>query len=150
MRQSPPDPEKLNPRQLIDSLSRLASNKKALDEVLIRRNASTLFFALFNYWAAKSYAKGRRARGHCPYEDCFPYSEFLQEMLGAGLEYAIYPLYLYRVLADHYTLNPTKVILTSRPFKNRQAEVGLSHNTVDNLLRLAYDVLEYLEKLNRK
>lgn len=145
MRQSPTDPERLNPRQLIEFLRQFkASTGLHVDEVLVRRIISALFFAVFNYWAAKSYAKGKRGTG--PNGDCLPYSMFLQEMLQAGLEYVIYPLYLYRVSADHYALNPTVVELTSKPFRGVRVEVKLSYEVVDKLLELVHDVLKYLER----
>ncbi len=92
MQESASNPERLNPRQLIDYLKQFATNKKAaLNEVFIRRIISAVFFALFNYWALRSYIKGKRGDG--PYEDSFRLSIFFEDLLSKGYDYTIYPLF---------------------------------------------------------
>jgi len=144
MQESASDPEKLNPRQFIDYLKVFVDNRKTvLDEVFIRRIISVIFFALFNYWALKSYIKGKRGDG--PYKDSFRFNMFFEDLLRQGLEYAIYPIFLYRVGADHYILNPTRVELTSKPWKGEQDDVKICYHALEKLIDLAYDILEYLE-----
>lgn len=139
------DSERLNPRKLLEYLERLLKNKNyILDEVIIRRVISAVYFALFNYWSLKSYLKGQRGNG--PLKDSFWFSEFNKYLLSQGLDYAVYILYLYRVAADHYTLNPTKVILTSDPWKGDEREVEINNTVLERVLASAYDILKYLEK----
>lgn len=139
------NPERLNPRQLIDYLKQVIVDKRdSLNEVFIRRIISAIFFALFNYWAIKNYAKGNRGNG--PYGDSFKLSTFFEDLVNKGLDHAIYPIFLYRVAADHYVLNPTRVELLTRPWKSLQENIEINYEVLDKLLRLAYEVLEYLEK----
>ena len=63
-----------------------------------------------------------------------------------GLDYALYILFLYRVAADHYALNPTKVVLASKPWKGREEEVIIDEVVLRKALESAYDILDYLEK----
>jgi len=52
----------------------------------------------------------------------------------------------YRVAADHYALNPTKVVLASKPWKGREEEVIIDEVVLRKALESAYDILDYLEK----
>lgn len=145
MQEGASEPERLNPRRFIDYLKRFVINKgTVLDEVFVRRAISALFFALFNYWGLKIYVKGKREDG--PYGDSFRLQTFFEDLLSNGLDYAVYPIFLYRVSADHYVLNPTRVVLLSRPWKGTQENVEINYNVLVTLLDLAYDILEYLEK----
>ncbi len=145
MQESSSNPERLNPRQLMDHLKQFVANKRTtLNEVFIRRIVSAVFFALFNYWALKSYIKGKRGDG--PYGDSFRLSTFFEDLLSKGFDYAIYPLFLYRVGADHYILNPTTVVLLSKPWKGVQENVEINYDVLEMLLESAYDILDYLEK----
>jgi len=145
MQESTSKPERLNPRQLMDFLKQFVTRKRTiLNEVFIRRAVSAIFFALFNYWALKSYIKGKRGNG--PYGDSFRLSTFFEDLLSKGFDYAVYPLFLYRVGADHYILNPTRVELTSKPWKGVQEDIEINYDVLETLLDLAYDILEYLEK----
>jgi len=118
--------------------------KKALSEVVIRRIISAIYFALFNYWSLKSYHKGLRGGG--PLGDSFWHSSFNEYLLKRGLDYAVYTIYLYRVAADHYALNPTKVMLTSKPWKDREEEVEINIETLKKVLEAAGDILRVLEQ----
>ena len=144
MQEGSQNPERLNLRELLRYLSQLVADKKPLDEVFTRRIISALYFALFNYWSLKKYYKGKRGDG--PYWDSFWFSKFHEHLLREGLDYAVYTLFLYRVVADHYALNPTRVILTSRPWKNMEEEVIIDDKALRKALESAYDVLDYLEK----
>ena len=57
-----------------------------------------------------------------------------------------YPLFLYRVAADHYILNPTRAELADKPWKGVQENVEINYDVLETLLNLAYDILKYLEK----
>lgn len=145
MQASAQDPEKLNPRKLLEYFMRmLKSERHKLNEVVIRRIISAVYFALFNYWSLKSYLKGLRGNG--PLQDSFWFSTFNEHLLKQGLDYAVYTIYLYRVAVDHYTLNPTKVVLTSKPWKREEKEVEINDVALEMVLESAYDILEYLEK----
>lgn len=145
MQESASNPERLNPRQLMDYLKQFVTSRRAiLNEVFMRRIISAVFFAPFNYWALKSYIKGKRGDG--PYGDSFRLSTFFEDLLSKGFDYVIYPLFLYRVGADHYILNPTRVELTSKPWKDIQENVEINYDILETLLDLAYETLEYVEK----
>ena len=58
----------------------------------------------------------------------------------------MFTIYLYRVAADHYTLNPTKVVLRSRPWKDVVKDVEINDTALEMVLDSACDILEYLEK----
>ena len=107
----------------------VASKRGALNEVFIRRIVSAVFFALFNYWALKSYIKGRRGDG--PYGDSFRLLTFFEDLLSKGFDYAVYPLFLYRVGANHYVLNPTTVVLLSKPWKGVRENVEINHDVLE-------------------
>ncbi len=57
-----------------------------------------------------------------------------------------YTLSLYRVGADRYILNPTRVELTSKLWKGVQENVEINYDILETLLDSAYDILECLEK----
>ena len=111
---------------------------------MIRRIISAVYFALFNYWSLKSYLKGMRGNG--PLMDSFWFSTFHEYLLELGLDYAVYTIYLYRVTADHYTLNPTKVVLTSKPWKGEEREIEINDTALKIMLESAHDILEHIEK----
>lgn len=139
------DPERLNPRRLLEYFMKILRNGRHLsDEVVIRRIISAAYFALFNYWSLKSYFKGIRGNG--PLRDSFWFSAFNEHLLKQGLDYAVYTIYLYRVAVDHYTLNPTKVVLSSKPWKEEEKEVEIDDAALEMVLESAYDILEHLEK----
>ncbi len=54
-------------------------------------------------------------------------------------------LHLYRVAADHYASNPTKVVLTSRPWRNIEEEVEINDEALRKNLEAAHEILEALE-----
>jgi len=143
--------EELNPRRLIDII-RQAINKTAIDAVLLRRIASALFLSLYNYWAIKSYKlHNKRYKGQMAgkNQDNFPHLEFVEEMFRNGLDKAIRELYLYRVLADHYALNPTYVTLVFRYGNKKFVKTiyaELNYNKLKKLIYYALDVLSFLEK----
>ncbi|MCE4610580.1 MAG: hypothetical protein F7B17_01250 [Desulfurococcales archaeon] len=88
--------------------------------------------------------KGKRGDG--PNSDSFSLSMFFEDLLARGLDYAIYPLFLYRVGADHYILNPTRVVLLTKPWKGREEDVEINVKILDRILELSYEILEELEK----
>ena len=134
--------EKLNPKKLLDALTDIVAQRR-LDEVWVRRIVSMLYFALFNYWGAKSYCK-RGLRGKGPNQDMFHYTRFHEELAMAGLDRDIYVLYIYRVAADHYVLNPTKVKLYDKVFGGVE-EVTLDDDAARKALEAASNILRYLE-----
>jgi len=145
MQASAQDPERLNPRKLLEYFIKILKNNiYTLDEVIIRRIISSVYFSLFNYWSLKSYLKGLRGDG--PLKDSFSFSTFNEHLLKQGLDYAVYTIYLYRVAVDHYTLNPTKIVLTSRPWRGEEKEVEINNVALEMVLKSAYDIIEYLEK----
>jgi len=145
MQTSTQDPEKLNPRRLLEYFMRILKNeRRELNEVVIRRIVSAVYFVLFNYWSLKKYFKGERGGG--PLMDRFSFSSFNEHLLKQGLDYAVYTIHLYRVAVDHYTLNPTKVELTGRPWRGKMEDVEINDTILEIVLKSAFDILEYLEK----
>jgi len=145
MQASTQDPEKLNPRKLLEYFVKILKDRRyTSNEVIIRRIISAVYFALFNYWSLKSYLRGLRGDG--PLKDSFWFSTFNEHLLKQGLDYAVYTIYLYRVAVDHYTLNPTKIVLTSKPWREEEKEVEINNVALEMVLESAYDILEYLEK----
>lgn len=129
MPRSTPRATALNPSAIISLIEKQVREKEVRGEVFIRRAISTLYFVLFNYWAAKKYDSGKRGKG--PYQDQWPLKEFNSEMLYQGLDAQIIFLYSQRVAADHYALNPTKIELWDF---SKKIKIGSSIN-VDNLKR---------------
>jgi len=139
------DPEKLNPRKLLKYFMELSKDRANVsDEVVIRRIISSVYFALFNYWSLKTYLKGLRGNG--PFRDSFSFKAFNEDLLKQGLDYAVFTIYSRRVAEDHYTLNPTKVELTSQPWNKVKIEVKINDVVLERVLNSAFDILEYLEK----
>lgn len=144
--------EELNPRRLIEDITKQTINKTAIDAVLLRRIASALFLSLYNYWAIKSYKLyNKRYKGSMAgkNQDNFSHLEFVEEMFKNGLDKAIHELYLYRVLADHYALNPTYVTLVFRYGDKKFVKIiytELKHDKLKKLINYAWDVLSFLEK----
>jgi len=137
--------ERLNPRSLFNHFSEICNNKKCvLDEVESRRLVSTLYLALFNYWSEKAYNKGLRGKGEGPFGDDFSYYYFLQVLFQAGLTTSAKLLHIYRVAADHYTLNPTKIKLKYFP-QIGEIEVKFNSDIIKQLLVHAYKILDFLE-----
>jgi len=70
-------------------------------------------------------------------------------MFKNGLDKAIQELYLYRVLADHYALNPTYVSIAKR-FKGQKfvekVYAELNYEKLMELIDYALDLLSFLEK----
>ena len=138
------DPESLNPRRYLVYLKQFVSTSNAMDQVFVRRIIGSIFYALYNYWAAKTYSRGRRGDG--PYRDSFRLSDFFTDMISLGLEDAIYRIFIYRVAADHYVLNPTKIRIITKPWKDVEIDVEISQDKLVKLLDLAIQILDFLEK----
>jgi len=140
--------EKLNPRKLFEFMDRLINSGTVDDEVMMRRIASALFLSLYNYWSIKAYVKYNRRykiKGRSsPRGDNLPHKWFFKDMLTQGLG-EIIDLYLHRVWADHYALHPTDVVLDIDG--NRVFRVEIDVNKLKDLLKSAYHILDYLEKL---
>ena len=133
----PSNANKLKPHKLLNYFESLLSN--SLDEVFIRRIISAVYFSsLFNYWSIKNICKGNKGKGNN--NDSFPHTQFIQDLASSGLDPQIYLLYVYRVAVDHYTLNPTKVTLTSHPYKGRTQDVKINENILRKILESAKDV----------
>jgi len=103
---------------------------------------SSVFFALYNYWAAKQWDAGRRCKG--PKQDRFPYTLFVKDMLNKGLDRSIFFIYLCRTAADHYILNPTVIGIWDKNLCNIFGEefpVSLSSHDLPAILKAAKEIL---------
>ena len=56
-------------------------------------------------------------------QDGFWYSKSNGRLLNQGLDHVVFVRYLYRVAADHYTLNSTEVVLRSKSWKDVMKEL---------------------------
>ena len=75
----------------------------------------------------------------------FPYRRFQEHLLRNGLDREAYTLYLYRVAADHYALNPTTVTLWDQPWKGWRVKVEINEDVARKVIESAYEVLDKLE-----
>ncbi len=130
----------LNPSAIISLIEKQFKEGRITDEVYIRRAISALFFALFNFWAAKKYDAGDRGKGPC--QDQWPLTKFNQEMLYKGLDAQIIFLYSYRVAADHYTLNPTTVKLWD--FMQKRQSCFINTNALERGIECAKELYKAL------
>jgi len=138
------DQTRLDPQEFLRIIEKVAKSDR-VDEVIIRRAISAIYFALFNYWAEKRYSKGVRGAGI--YRDAFSYTDFHIDMVSKGLEKEMFILYLYRVAVDHYTLNPTYVTLTSSPWKGlRPVKVSIDMDKLGEVIDAAKKVLAIIKK----
>jgi len=131
----------LSPDRFLRFVERMVGEGKIVDEVFARRFISALFFALLNYWAAKQWDSGSRGKG--PKQDSFPHTSFVRDMLSRGLDRPIIFIYLRRVLADHYVLNPTVVRVWERAllFRGERVSVSLRPRDVATALDAARELL---------
>lgn len=97
----------LDPTELIEHIEEILTSKGKLEEIVIRRFISALYFAIFNFWAAKHFSKNNRGEG--PNQDNFDLSEFHKEILSVGLDPEVVTLFQYRVAVDHYVMNPANI-----------------------------------------
>jgi hypothetical protein len=138
------DKSTLNPIKFIKFVEEAISREPSmLDEVALRRFISALYFSLFNYWAERSYIKGRRGKGG-PCQDSFSYSEFHTYLSQRQLDFVAHLLFLYRVAADHYTLNPTYVRLQDRLWGGVYY-VELNYDSLKRAIELAKKALRAIE-----
>jgi hypothetical protein len=138
------DQARLDPQGFLRIIEKVAKSDR-VDEVIIRRAISAIYFAFFNYWAEKRYGKGVRGTGI--YGDAFSYTDFHIDMVSKGLEKEMFILYLYRVAVDHYTLNPTYVTLTSSPWKRlRPVKVRIGMERLREVIDAAKKVLAIIKK----
>ena len=141
----PPRAASLSPDRFLRFVKELVREGKIADEVFARRFMSALFFALFNYWAARRWDSGSRGRG--PRQDRFPYTLFVRDMLSRGLDRPIMFIYLRRTLADHYVLNPTIVRVWERALlpSGERVRVSLSPRDMQIALEAARELLKGIE-----
>jgi len=83
--------ENLNPRKLFELIDRFI-NSGVIDEVMMRRIASSLLLSLYNYWSIKAYVKYNsrynvKARSS-PKRDYVPHKWFFKDMLMQGLDFS--------------------------------------------------------------
>ena len=135
----------LDPTRFIELVEKVISEEPGiLNEVTLRRFISALYFSLFNYWAEKSYVRGKRGKGG-PCQDSFRYYEFHVYLSQRQLDNAAHFLFLYRVAADHYVLNPTYVNLQDRLWKGVYY-VELNYNSLKRAIELSKEVLKAIEE----
>lgn len=87
-----------------------------MDEIFIHRLISAIYFAIFNYRAAKQFSKGVRGKG--PNQDSFAFSEFHRDLLKMGLDAELIILFQCRVAVDHYIMNPASISIYNQEIIN--------------------------------
>jgi len=132
----------LKPEHFLEFIEEMIREGKIKDKVFARRLVSALFFALFNYWAAKQWDSGARGKG--PRQDHFPYTLFVKNMLDKGLDRSIIFIYLHRTMADHYVLNPTVVRIWEKelPIPEERVPVSLKPRDLTVALKAAKELLK--------
>ncbi len=138
----------MDPSRFILCLKEFTESKHYdLDEVLIRRIISSLYFSLFNFWANKKYfLENRRSRG--PNQDCFSFIEFVKDMIAEDLDAEIKFLHTYRIASDHYALNPTVVKHEGRAEDvfGRREDVEINKRSLKKAINSAEAILNVLLK----
>ena len=119
------------------------NNAICSSEVLLRRAISSLYLALFNYWAKLCYKTGKRGKG--PLKDKFSYSDFHKNLLMVGLGVELAYLYSLRVVADHYACKSTKIMVWDkimREILGEEVGVTIDCNAFRRALETATHILE--------
>ena len=129
--------QSLKPNNLIDIIKKYMN--KALNEVVVRRSISALYFALFNYWSAKAFEKGERGRGTL--QDSFSLSKFHSDIRTLGLDPYIKLIYEGRVAVNHYTLNPTKAKIYNG-HKEYDINIKIDKNYLNKILKASEVLLK--------
>lgn len=143
MSPGPSRADALKPEGFLKFVRELVVEGRIAGEACIRRALSALYFSLFNYWAAKKYDQGVRRKG--PKQDRFDYREFHGEMLGKGLDAELVFLYVHRVAADHYVLNPTDIKVYGEEIAvrlPRKLSVHISVETLEKAIEAAEEILK--------
>jgi len=73
----------LNPTAFIDLAEKIISSNH-VNETILRRIISGLYFSLFNYWAFTRFYRGKKGKG--PRQDKYPQHEFYLDMIDKGAE----------------------------------------------------------------
>ncbi len=134
---------KLDPAPFIELVELYLSRDK-LDEVLIRRFISGLYYCIFNYWGLKKYLANKRGGGSR--QDKFSLDDLYCDLLSKNMDKKLIILLYYRVAADHHVLNPTIAevyISKTRHFPKK--EVYLTRNALEKAYKIT---MEIIEKLN--
>lgn len=129
----------LNPEKFLTFIENLVQDNKISDEVFARRFISAIFMAIYNYWAAKQWDSGKRYKGSN--QDYIPYTLFIKDMLDRGLDRPIIFIYLRRILADHYVLNPTIINIWDKILPSQKIPVALKPGDVKIALNAAKEIL---------
>lgn len=132
----------LNPNSLLRFIEKTVEDGGITSEVFARRFISALFFLVFNYWAAKQWDSNKRYKG--PKQDSFPITVFIKSMLARGLERDILFIYVRRVAADHYILNPTVVEIWEKELRQKfgdKIQVSINPSDLQEALRAAKEIL---------
>ena len=126
------------PGRVIDFDPSILLNKIELstnDEILIKRQISAMYMAVFNFWSAIEFYHNRHnGKGRSNEPDDFQEIQFDAAMLKEKVIREIMALSTLRNACDHRLENPAKNII----FKNNSIQ-PLSITIDNNALRKAYD-----------
>ena len=131
----------LRPKKLLDLVIKAINKNIDLDEVIIRRLISALYFALFNYWSAKAYESGERGAGEL--KDSFKYSYFHGTIRERGWDPYIKLFNESRVAVDHYTLNPTIATI----YNGYKVYIKIDRNLLNKVLKASIELLNLLDSI---
>jgi len=136
----------LNPTAIITSIEKMVMSKKDLDEIFIRRLISAIYFAIFNYWAAKQFSKGVRGKG--PNQDSFTFSEFHRDLLKMGLDAEIIILFQCRVAVDHYIMNPASINIYNQEIVNalgmQKTSLAINRKILNRVISASKSIIKSL------
>ncbi|MHB1493079.1 MAG: hypothetical protein ACYCSG_03130 [Thermoplasmataceae archaeon] len=126
------------PGRVIDFDPSILLNKIELStnhEILIKRQISAMYMAVFNFWSAiEFYHNGRIGNGRSNEHDDFQELAFDTAMLKENVTREIMTLSIFRNACDHRLENPTKNIKFTNNTQ-QQPSVPVNNNT----LRKAYE-----------
>ncbi|WP_457751707.1 hypothetical protein [Thermococcus sp.] len=137
----------LDPTEFFNKIQAFVKeNHEELSEVYIRRIISSLFLALFNFWACKRKYIDKRT-GRKSNQDYYPFSMFFEELLQKGFDAQIIALYKFRTAADHYIENPTIIEVQGETLVNqlgKKVKVTLNRDNLEKSIEAAQDILKFL------
>ncbi|MBX8637866.1 MAG: hypothetical protein KIY11_05865 [Thermoplasmata archaeon] len=137
----------------LDPNSYLASITKRVttfsSEVELRRTISAIYFCLFNYWAAKAYARGERGPQE---EDGFSFSKFSSVLAQNNLGRELITIHSFRTAVDHHILNPANFPIGDQTVRKllgsgTRQNISIDTAALNRILSSANAILTFLNAI---
>lgn len=134
----------LDPTEFIDRATTLMKSSY----VFTRRIISALYFSLFNYWAYKTF-HDQGIKGKGPNHDKFDHKDFSRTLIENNLGPQIVLLYKYRVLVDHYLLDPNIIEVwdkeVAKIIREDKIKVNINESILEKIINSAKEILNWLK-----